>query len=261
MSGRAARPRRVLLFLPVAVTVLLAALVGGFVVVQNQDQAEQIESADAAGADFLSAAATFQGQVAEAVGKADPDDPAAIAAALENAVQDPPALTSLDTESFGVESSSTYAEAVRVEETLLQPYTDLGEELDRAEVSFTYIAAAREVLDLRVEDFVEGTLLSNSGSLRTALIPRFVQARDELAQVPVPEGAEDVAATVAGAVQHVIDEATTLANSIDANQNYTFSYADEYQVAITALEDYATGVEGDLAESVNEVTTLGDQAG
>lgn len=257
MNARAARPRRALLFLPVVVTVLLAAAVGGFVVVQSQDQAEQIESADAAGADYLSSVATFQQQVATAVGEADQDDPGAIAAALDQAVQDPPVLPELDEESFGVESSSTYTEAVRIEETLLQPYTDLAEQLDGAEVSFTYITAAREVLDLRVEDFVEGTLLSNSGSLRTTLIPRFVQARDQLAQVPVPGGAEDVATTVAGAVQHVIDEATTLANSIDANQNYTFTYADEYQVAITALEDYATDVQGDLAESLNRIADLG----
>ncbi len=258
MNARAARPRRALLFLPVVVTVLLAAAVGGFVVVQSQEQAEQIETADAAGADYLSAVATFREQVSTAVEDADQDDPAAIAGALDEAVQDPPELPDLDEGSSGVENSSTYAEAVRIEETLLQPYTDLGEELDRAEVSYTYIAAAREVLDLRVEDFVEGTLLSSSASLRTALIPRFVQARDELAQVPVPEGAQDVAATVMGAVQHVIDEATTLANSIDANQNYTFTYADEYQTAITALENYATDVEGDLVESLNAVSDLTD---
>ncbi|MGJ9422833.1 hypothetical protein [Aeromicrobium sp. CF3.5] len=258
MSARAARPRRALLFLPVAVTVLLAVAVGGFVVVQSQEQADQIESADAAGADYLSAVATFQKQVATAVEEADQDDPAAIASALENAVQNPPALPDLDEESTGVESSSTYTEAVRVEETLLQPYIELGEELDRAEVSFTYIAAAREVLDLRVEDFVEGTLLSSSGSLRTGLIPRFVQARDELAQVPVPEDGQDVADTVTGAVQHVIDEATALANSIDANQNYTFTYADQYQAGITALENYATAVEGDLTESLIAISDLSE---
>ncbi len=258
MSSRAARPRRALLFAPVAVTVLLAAVVGGFVVVQSQEQAEQIESADAVGADYLSAVATFQEKVATAVEEADQEDPAALARALEQAVQDPPALPDLDAESTGVESSTTYTEAVRVEEMLLQPYSELGEELDRAVVSSTYIAAAREVLDLRVEDFVEGTLLSSSGSLRTALIPRFVQARDELAQVPVPDDAQDVAGTVIGAVQHVIDEATTLANSIDANQNYTFTYADQYQTAITALENYATGVEGDLAESLNAISDLAE---
>ena len=261
MSDRAERPGRALLFLPVLVTMVLAAAIGGFVVVQNLQQAQQIETADTAGADYLSSVSTFRTRVATAVSEADQDDPDAIAAALDEAVQDPPMLPELDESSFAVESSSTYTEAARIEETLLDPYTSLADELARADVSYTWIAAAREVLDLRVEDFVEGTLLSTSGSLRSALIPRFVQARDDLAQVRVPEDAQDVAVTVTGAVQHVIDEATTLANSIDANQNYTFTYADEYQTAITALEDYATDAEGDLAESVNVVTTLANRAG
>ena len=248
------RPSLAVLLLPVMVTVLLAAAVGGFVVVENAQQSDQLEEADAVGADYLSAVVSFRSKVLVAIKDADQDDPAAIRAALVEAIEDPPQLP--DADGFGARNSSTYAEAEAISQNLLDPYTELSDQLAEAEVSFTYIEAAREVLDLRVEDFVEGTLLSSSASLRNALIPRFVQARDELAQVPAPDDAEDVAATVAGAVQHVIDEATTLANSSDANQNYTFTYAAEYQAAITALENYATGVEGDLTESLNAVADL-----
>ena len=89
--------------------------------------------------------------------------------------------------------------------------------------------------------------------MRSRLIPAFVKARDDFARVRVPEGQDELAATVLGAVQHVIDQATLLADSIEANRSFTFSYGEQYQAAIDAVDDYATVVAGDLAEAVNAV--------
>ena len=80
----------------------------------------------------------------------------------------------------------------------------------------------------------------------TSLVPL---ARDELARVRVPKGQEALARTVRDALQVVIDRATVLADSIDANRSFSFSYADEFTAAIAAVDDYATTVEGDLAEA------------
>ena len=90
--------------------------------------------------------------------------------------------------------------------------------------------------------------------MRTRLLPAFVEARDTFAAVRVPTGQQQLAATVRDALQYVVDRATALADSIDAGRSYSFSYTQEFTAAMAAVDDYATTVEGDLAEAVNAVT-------
>jgi len=73
----------------------------------------------------------------------------------------------------------------------------------------------------------------------------------------VPKGQKKLAATIHDAAQYVINQATTLANKIDARQSFSFSYADQFQAAADALNDYATTVEGDVTEAVNTVIEAG----
>lgn len=251
---RSPRARLALILAPVAVTVLIAAIIGTFIVVQNQRQADQVEQADAVAADYLSRVATFRSGVLTAVKKADQNSPAAIRKTLLAAVESPPVLA--DADAFGMEKSSAYARAEQIRADLLQPYENLGAQLEEASLSLTYVKAARQVLALRITDFLTSTTLSSSGELRSRLIPAFVAARDDLGQVTVPKGQDKLAATVTGAVQYVIDQATTLANSIDARRNYSFTYSKQFETASTEIEDYATQVTGDLTESLNSLTDL-----
>lgn len=243
-----------ILMTPVVITVLIAAAVGTFVVVQSQRQSEQIEQADAVAADYLSAVDTFRADVATAVKKADQDSPTAIRKALVAAIDEPPVLA--DAETFGMESSGVYLQASEVAADLLGPYEAVSEELEQASVSIAFVKAARKVLGMRITDYLSSTTLSTSGELRTSLIPAFTSARDEFSAVTVPKGQEKLADSVRGAVQYLIDQATTLANNIDSQRNYSFTYAAQFETAITAVEDYATQVTGDLTESLNNLQDL-----
>lgn len=249
-------PRRLALIMmtPVFITVLIAAGLGTFIVVQSQRQSEQIEQADAVAADYLSAVATFREGVVKAIKKADEDSPAAIRKALLVSTDEPPILA--EAEPFGIENSSAYTQAAEVEESLLKPYEDVGAELKQASVALAYVKTAREVLGMRITDYLSSTTLSNSIELRSSLIPAFVSARERLAAATVPKGQEELAATVATAVQYLIDQANTLASSIDDQRNYSFTYASQFEVAITAVEDYATKVTGDLTESLSALEDL-----
>lgn len=236
-------------FLPVVVTVLIAAAVGALVVVQDQRQNDEVARAEQAAEAFLSDVGMFRGDVARELGDARSADPGALRRVLRSAVADPPTLA--DAPDAGVEQSQAYATAAETEQTFLQPYEQLDRELRRADVALAFVSAARTALELRATDYVGFGLLDDSGPIRTRLVPAFVQARDTFAAVRVPKGQDALAATVRDALQYVIDQATALADSIDGNRSFSFSYSREFADALAAVDDYATTVEGDVTESVN----------
>lgn len=245
------RGQRLAIFLPVVVTLLLAGLIGAVIIVQNQRNADLVTEADDVGNAFLGDVSVFRSSVGAAVSGSRSADPGRLRVVVAKALEGAPELG--DASEYGIERSVPYAEAMRTEETLLKPYQQLMRELRRADVALEFIEEARAVLALRSSDYVGFGLIDPTAPVRSRLIPAFVKARDDFARVRVPEGQDELAATVLGAVQHVIDQATLLADSIEANRSFTFSYGEQYQVAIDAVDDYATVVAGDLAEAVNAV--------
>lgn len=250
-----ARGRRLTIFLPVFVTLALGLGVGLLVVVQAQRQSAQVAEADDVATRYLSEVGTFRSEVGREVRGARQADPGDLRRVLRKAVADPPELG--DAPAYGTERSEVWQEAAETEQTLLQPYRRLDRTLRRADVGLDYIRTARRVLGMRASDYVGTGALSNSVTVRARLIPAFVQARRELDSLPEPTGQQELATTVRGAVQYVIDQATALADSIDANRSFSFTYAAQFQAAIDAVDDYATVVDGDVAEAVNAVTDPG----
>ncbi len=232
----------------------MGAGLGGFVVFQDQRENDRIEAADDVGAQYLTEVSTFRLRVAKALKGADADDPAALRKALDTAIADPPSLPVID--GSAARKSSTYAEAQRVADDLLTPYETFGEALTKAERDRRFVDAAQKVLKLRATDYVDSVLLDSSSQVRGSLIPAFVSARDEFAQVDVPEGAEKAAELTRAALQEVIDKATVLADSIDANRSYTFTYGQSFQTAIQAVDDYAAQANGDFSEAVIAIGEL-----
>ncbi|MCW2841339.1 MAG: hypothetical protein JWR55_2822 [Aeromicrobium sp.] len=246
-----ARGPRWAIFLPVVVTVLLAGAIGGLIVVQAQRQADQVAEADAVAEAFRSDVGSFEAAVAREIQGARTADPGALRRVLEAAIADPPVLG--DAPRHGAEQSAPYVAARETEQTFLEPYLRVDRELEQADVALTFIGVARDALELRATDYVGSGLLEGSAAIRSRLIPAFAAARDELAAVRVPEGQEELAATVRDAVQYVIDQATALAASIESNRAYSFAYSKQYQAAATAVNDYAATVRGDLTEAINAV--------
>ena len=93
--------RKAAMVLPVLITLLVGATVGGLVVVQNQRQADQVAQAEEVGKDYLSAAATFRKRVAKAVKAADSTKLAEIQSALDRQISSPPKLTLAGAPRFG----------------------------------------------------------------------------------------------------------------------------------------------------------------
>jgi len=244
--------RKVAVALPVVLTILIAIVIGGLVIVQDQRQSNQVEEAESVAQSYLAEVDAFRSSIIAKVDKADASDPGALSKVLDRAMVDPPRLG--DAPAYGREHSASYAEAAQTEATVLRPFKRLSATLRKADVALTFITAARKVLALRATDYVGYGFITTSSRVRAELIPAFVSARDAFDRVPVPKGQEELAAKVHDAAQYVIDQASVLAARIDSRQNFSFSYQDEFQAVADAVSDYATQVKGDVAEAVAEVT-------
>ncbi|MFC5678253.1 hypothetical protein [Aeromicrobium endophyticum] len=248
------RSVRLVMFVPVVVTLLTAAAVGAAIVVQDHRETARMARADEVAEAFLSDVGMFRGDVARVIARAREAEPAELRRVLASAVADPPELGEPPA---GAERSETYASATATARTFLAPYRRLDRQLRRADVALTFVGAAREALETRATDYVGFGPIGDSAAVRTRLVPAFVEARDDFADVRVPKGQRALAATVREALQYVIDRAGALADSIEVGRSYSFSYTQEFTAAADAVDDYATTVEGDLAEALNAVTASG----
>lgn len=242
------------MFLPVIVTLLSAAAVGAAIVVQDHRQTARLARADEVAEAFLSDVGMFRGDVAREIERARAKDPAELRRVLASSIADPPVLGEAP---GGAERSEAYASATETARTFLAPYRRLDRRLRRADVALTFVAEARAALEVRATDYVGFGPIGDSAVVRSRLVPAFVEARDDFADVRVPRGREELAATVRDALQYVIDRAGALADSIDAGRSYSFPYTREFTAARDAVDDYATTVEGDLTEAVDAVTSTG----
>jgi hypothetical protein len=249
MDGRA---RKAFIVLPVLITVVIALLVGVLAVLQNQRQTDREAKAETIGQDYLSSVATFRLSTTRKIRAVDSDDAKKLKRVVTAAIAHPPKLPPVT--AYGRDHSAAYRQAERTAATLLTPYRRLRTVLTRAKTSDAFIAGARRALALRATDYVGTGLISDSGSLRSELIPAFSAARDRFARVTVPAGQAKLAAKVNNALQYVIDESSLLAARIDARQNFSFRYDEQFQAALDAVDDYATEVQGDVQEAIQAAT-------
>jgi hypothetical protein len=244
--------RRVVIALPVILTIVIAVVIGVLVLVQHQRQSNQVDDAETVAQDYLAEVEHFRSSVIAKVEAVDASDPEAVAKAIDRAIAEPPHLA--DASDYGREHSPSYAEARQTETTVLRPFKRLSATMREADVALDFIVAARHLLELRATDYVGYGFITTSTRVRSELIPAFVRARDEFDRVRVPQGQEKLAQQVHDAAQYVIDQATVLADRIETRQTFSFSYREEFQVVADAISDYATQVKGDVAEAIAEVT-------
>lgn len=237
------------MFLPVLVTLALAAAVGTAVVVQNQEQTDRVAAADRAADRFLSEVGAFHVSVVDAINESHTGDPGDMVDVLDTAMAKPPVLGEAPAD--GIERSATYADALGVQKDFLKPYQDLRRELRRADVALDFIKACRDALALQTSDYVGYGVLTSSEPVRERMIPAFVREREEFKKVRVPRGEAKIAGAVLAALQYVIDEATVLADKIDADGTYFLSYAERFSSVAVEVDDYATRVKGDVVEAIN----------
>lgn len=244
--------RRVATALPVILTIVIAVVIGALVLVQNQRQTDQVDEAEVVAQDYLARVQRFRSSVIARIEAADASDPEAVSEAIDRAIAEPPRLG--DAPKYGREHSPSYAEAVQTKASVVRPFKRLSVTMREADVALEFIAAARRVLELRATDYVGYGFLTTSARVRSELIPAFIRAHDAFDRARVPKGQEKLAQQVHDAAQYVVDQASLLADRIEARQTFSFSYREEFQAVADAVNDYATKVKGDVVEAIADVT-------
>lgn len=234
-----------------APTLVLGLVVGAFVVVDARARQADVDRADAVAERYEQQLAAFRSDLADDLEAVDATDPTDVSEVLEGRRDDLPELGA--TSARGETGSSAYA-AARAEQAAL------GESLDRLESvvesarrARTFVLAANEALDLDPNRLSPETVVTSGAPLRTQLLPPMRTALARFEAVDAPDDAAEAREAVRAALQHVITEAERLAVLLDGGQGGSFQYAEQYQTARTAVQQYADGVRADLREALDAV--------
>ena len=242
--------RKAAFILPTIITVAVIALAGTALLQQRQERSERLAEAEKVGSTYFSAVATFEAEVNRELGEVRSGDPADLKKVVDENLRQPPVLGPAPE---GAEGSKTYRAAVKAEATVLDPYTSLSGKLGRAAEAEDFVKAARNVLDNGPIVLLGAGLVFDSGPLRNRVLPELNRTLAEFRAVDVPNGAQDVAVKVDGALTYVIDHVETMADRADEGSSYEFSYDTQYNAARQAVQDYATKIDGDVAEALDRI--------
>lgn len=247
MSGGA---RKAAYVLPTIITVAVIALAGTALVQQRQERSERVAEAEKVGAEYFSDVATFEAEVQSDLANVRSGDPADLKKVVDENLKHPPELGPAPD---GAERSKTYRAAVKAERTALDPFKSLSTKLGRAAKAEDFVKAAAKALERGPIVLLGSGLVFDSEPLRTRVIPELNRALAEFRAVEVPKGAQDVAIKVDGALTYVINQVSRMADRADAGSSYEFSYDTQFNAARQAVQDYATEIDGDVAEALDRI--------
>jgi hypothetical protein len=242
--------RKAAFILPTIITVAVIALAGTALIQQRQERSDRIAEAEKVGAAYFSDVATFEAEVRRELNTVRSGEPADLKKVVDEKLEQPPVLGPAPE---GVEDSKTYRAAVEAEPTALEPYESLSTKLGRAVDAEDFVKAADDVLDNGPLVLLGYGLVTESGPLRNRVLPELNRSLAEFRAVKVPKGAQDVAVKVDGALRYVIDQVATMADRADKGSSYEFSYDTQYNGARQAVSDYATKIDGDVAEALDRI--------
>ncbi|GAA2078957.1 hypothetical protein GCM10009821_18650 [Aeromicrobium halocynthiae] len=246
-----------LLALVVLPTLLVGAVIAGVLVVDALDRREQVAEADAAAERYTQQHEAFREALAGSVDSADFEDVDRVRSAVAAAREDVPTLPAVG--EHGAESSEGYRFARRVHQLTETNLVDLESALDRAEEAQAFAADAERALDVDPRSFLTTTTVPSGAPVRASVIPPMQSALARFEAVEVPEGGDDAADEVSGALRFVIGEAETLARELDAGRGYQFEFGLRYGEARGAVQQYVTAVVAEVREAFDLV--VGEPAG
>jgi hypothetical protein len=242
--------RKAAVILPTIITIAAVALAGTLILQQRQERSDRLAKAEKIGAEYFSDVASFEAGVQADLARVRSGEPEDLKRVVDDNLEHPPELRPAPE---GAEGSKTYRAAVKASATVLDPYVKLSRELGRAAEAEEFVAAAQDVLSNGPLVLLGSSLVFDVEPLRDRVLPRLNQALAEFRAVKVPKGAQDVAVKVEGALLYVIDQVQRMADRAESGSSYEFSYDNQYNDARQAVRDYATEINGDVAEALDRI--------
>jgi hypothetical protein len=242
--------RKAAYVLPTIITVAVIALAGSALLQQRQERSDRVAEAEKVGARYFSDVATFEAEVQSDLAKVRSGDPADLKKVVDENLERPPELGPAPE---GAEGSKTYRAAVKAERTALDPFRSLSTKLGRAAKAQDFVKAAAKALERGPIVLLGSGVVFDSEPLRTRVLPELNRTLAKFRAAEVPKGAQDVAIKVDGALTYVINQVSRMADRADAGSSYEFSYDTQFNDARQAVQDYATEVDGDVAEALDRI--------
>jgi hypothetical protein len=242
--------RKAAYVLPTIITIAVIALAGTALLQQRQERSDRLAEAERIGAAYFSDLATFEAEVLRDLARVRSGDPTDLKKVVDEHLEHPPELGSAPE---GADASKTYRAALEAEPTAMKPYRSLSTRLGRAAQAEDFVKTASRALDNGPIVLLGSGLVFDSAPLRNRVLPRLERSLAEFRAVEVPKGAQDVAVKVDGALTYVIDQVNRMADRADAGSSYEFSYDTQFDAARQAVQDYATEVDGDVAEALDRI--------
>lgn len=246
--------RKAAVVLPTIITIAVVAVAGTAILQQRQERSDILAEAERVGATYFTDVATFEDDVETELRKIKSGKPADAKKVVDEKLEQPPVLGPAPE---GAESSRTYQEAVKASATILDPYRDLSAELGRAATAEGFVKAADDALGAGRDALLRYPLVFDSGPLRNQILPELNRALAEFRAAKVPKGGRDVAADVDGALRYLIGQVSVMADRADDGASYEFSFGTQYDNARQAVRNFATKIDGDVAEALDRV--VGDE--
>lgn len=242
------------MLLPTIITIAVLAVAGTAILQQRQERSDRLAEAEKVGATYFSDVATFEADVEYELRKIKSGRPADAKKVVDELLEQPPVLGPAPE---GGESSTTYREAVKASAAFLDPYRSLSAKLGRAAKAEVFVKTADDALGIGRDALLRYPLVFESDPLRTQVIPELNRALAEFRAAEVPKGAADVATAVDGALRYLIDQVSVMADKADAGDSYVFGFGTQYDAARQAVRNFATKVDGDVAEALDRI--VGDK--
>lgn len=245
--------RQVVIASIVAASLLVVAAIGttAFFVIRSEQRSDDIAEAAHAAAVFSRKVSTYRSSVQTALSSADPDNAKKVKAAFDAAVVKTPELG--DAPTWGKSHSERYAQAVKTEKTLKEPYEAVSTVLGEAIIGQPFIKAANAALAVDLDTFVKGRILPNGGPIRADLIPGYEQVLATFDKVKVPTGQDPVALKVRTALKAVLKDAEKAADELDSGRSTSISAQSEYVAAGSAVIAYERSLEARIDSAIAQV--------
>ena len=244
MSKRA----KIILFSVLGVLVVAAIAVTTVVLVIHQNHKNDVAAADRAADDYLAEVATFREDQASSIDEELSDYDSALDAIAE-AKDAVPSIG--DAPEYGRENSDDYAAAAKVEQEISDDLEVLESLAQDGLDATAFQDAAVVALDRGKPAELLGPGPFSSGQpVRDATIPAMQAIKDTFDAVDVPEGYEEAAELTSAALQHVLDNLTQMAASLDGGESYYFEFTEQYSAAEVAVDEAESSQADALSSAV-----------
>lgn len=241
------------------VTTMMVLIAAGAVttvlLVKHNHHKNDIEAADTVAARFDKLAdgwcKSTVGDLRKTIDDGASSDYASVSEKVDEHLANAPKLGSAP--EYGTRHSSSYMRAYERADHLADGMDEVKTAAKAAEKKSVWVRGARKALSTSARDILPNTEVSDSGKIRSQVVPRYTRALQRFRKAPTPDGAGEAAKAVKDALTYAKNEFTALANGIDAGRNYEIYPQKKFETAGAKVSAFESTIGSDVAAAIKDL--------